>query len=155
MQFIVDTYILEYVESENKYYISFKDSVDKDCRIEINKKVFNEYIESKKSYIKVKNEIGRYTEHSELTDITLYNRCFNKPKSVEDTVIENIRKENILLAKKGLTQTQRRRIELHIEDGVKLEDLAKLEGVRRNKIDKSISLGIKKIKKFLKNGGAK
>ena len=155
MQFIVDTYILEYVESENKYYISFKDSVDKDCRIEINKKVFNEYIESKKSYIKVKNEIGRYMEHSELTDITLYNRCFNKPKSVEDTVIENIRKENILLAKKGLTPTQRRRIELHIEDGIKLEDLAKLEGVRRNKIDKSISLGIKKIKKFLKNGGAK
>ena len=76
-----------------------------------------------------------------------------QPKSVEDTVIENIRKENILLAKKGLTQTQRRRIELHIEEGVKLEDLAKLEGVRKNKIDKSISLGIKKLKKFLKVGG--
>lgn len=74
MQFIVDTYNLEYVESENKYYISFKDSVDNEYKIEINKEIFETYKESKKSYIKIKNEFSRYIEHSELTEITLYNR---------------------------------------------------------------------------------
>ena len=40
MQYKVDSYTLEYVESEDKYYISFIDSVNQECRIEIDKEIF-------------------------------------------------------------------------------------------------------------------
>ena len=51
-----------------------------------------------------------------------------------------------------LTKKQRRRIELHIEDKMTIEEIAKIEGVGRTKIDKSISQGLKKLKFFLKQG---
>ena len=35
MQYEIDNYILEYIEVENKYYISFLDSVNNKCRLEI------------------------------------------------------------------------------------------------------------------------
>ena len=151
MQFIVDTYILEYVESENKYYISFKDSVDKDCKIEINKKVFNEYVESRKSYIKIKNETSRYLEHSNLSELTLYNRSFKKQKSVEDEVLEKIRNDKLSFAENILTQTQKRRIKLHIKYGLTLEYIAKKENCSVEAISKSVRIGISKLQKKLKN----
>lgn len=43
MRYEVDSYTLEYVEDEDKYYISFRDSVEQDCRIEIDKDIF-EYL---------------------------------------------------------------------------------------------------------------
>lgn len=54
MQYIVDSYILEYVENKEKYYISFKDSINKQCRIEINREIFEEYMKSRKCYKKYK-----------------------------------------------------------------------------------------------------
>ena len=56
MRYEVDSYTLEYVEDEDKYYISFRDSVEQDCRIEIDKDIFDTYTNSKKTYIKIKNE---------------------------------------------------------------------------------------------------
>ncbi len=48
MRYEVDSYTLEYVEDEDKYYISFRDSVEQDCRIEIDKDIFDTYTNSKK-----------------------------------------------------------------------------------------------------------
>ncbi len=56
MQYKVDNYTLEYIEDEDKYYISFTDSVEQECRIEIEKEIFDTYIKSKRAYIKIKNE---------------------------------------------------------------------------------------------------
>lgn len=55
-QYEVDDYTLEYIKDEGKYYISFKDSADRDCKIEIDKGTFEIYRESKSTYIKIKNE---------------------------------------------------------------------------------------------------
>ena len=104
--------------------------------------------------MRIDNETRRHiVADADLTEINLYKKSFNKPKSVEDIVIEKFIRDKVGIAKKRLTQVQRRRIELHIEKGFSLEDIARIEGVRKNKIDKSISLGIKKLKKFLKMGG--
>ena len=75
-----------------------------------------------------------------------------KQKSVEDEVQEKIEKEKLKKAKSVLTETQKRRIELYIEEGMSLGKIAQIEGVGKSKIDKSISQGIKKIKKFLNEG---
>lgn len=149
MKYRVDSYILEYIENENKYYISFLDSANQECRIEIDKEIFDIYMSSKKSYVKIKNETSRYIEQSELTEEDIYNRAKYKVKDAEEIFIDNLEREKMRKAKEKLTDTQIRRLELHIVDEVTIRDLAKLENVRKNQIEKSIQLGIKKLKKFI------
>lgn len=84
MRYEVDSYTLEYVEDEDKYYISFRDSVEQDCRIEIDKDIFDTYTNSKKTYIKIKNETSRHLEQSDLTEEDMYKRAFEPVESVED-----------------------------------------------------------------------
>ena len=153
MQYEVDEYIVEHIEETDKYYIYFKDSVNNECKIEINKNIYEAYIESKKAYTRIKNQNTRYEEQSQQTEISLYTRALYKEKSIEDVLIKNIEFEILRKAKAKLTDIQRKRIELHIEDGLTLKEIARIEGVRRNKIDKSITQGIKKLKNFLKDGG--
>ena len=90
MQYEVDSYTLEYIEDENKYYISFVDSAEQDCRIQIDKEIFDTYMKSKKAYTKIKNETSRHLEHSLLTDEEIYNRAFDPVESVEETAITYI-----------------------------------------------------------------
>ncbi len=149
MKYRVDSYILEYIENENKYYISFLDSANQECRIEIDKEIFDIYMSSKKSYVKIKNETSRYIEQSELTEEDIYNRAKYKVKDAEEIFIDNLEREKLRKAKEKLTDTQIRRLELHIVDEVTIRDLAKLENVRKNQIEKSIQLGIKKLKKLI------
>lgn len=151
MQYLVDTYTLEYLENENKYFISFKDSVENDCKIEISREIFEEYMISKRAYKKVQNEFDRHQEQSEQSEITLYKRSIEKVKSAEEQYIENISKEKLKIAEKELTETQMRRIELHFIDKITIRDLAKMENVRKKQIEKSIQLGLKKLKKFFEN----
>lgn len=148
MQYEVDSYILEYVEKDDKYYISFLDSAKKNCRMEITKDIFNAYINSKKAYTKINNEVSRHIEHLYLSDTEIYNRSFHKEKNVEDMVLENIDKEILMKALGNLTETQFRRIELHIINEITIRDVAKLEKVQKRQIEKSLSLGFKKLKKF-------
>ena len=148
MRYEVDSYTLEYVEDEDKYYISFRDSVEQDCRIEIDKDIFDTYTNSKKAYIKIKNETSRHLEQSDLTEEDMYKRAFEPVESVEETVIKNIEKEKVKDALKDLTSTQFRRIDLHIVNEITIRDVAKLEKVQKSQIQKSLELGLKKIKKF-------
>lgn len=150
MQFIVDTYNLEYVESENKYYISFKDSVDNEYKIEINKEIFETYKESKKNYIKIKNEFSRYIEHSELTEITLYNRCMQKNKKIEELIINEKETESITEVIWKLPNPQNRRVYMRVIEKFTISKIAKIEGCSKSAISQSVRLGIEKILKNLK-----
>ena len=47
-----------------------------------------------------------------------------------------------------LEEAQYRRIELHIINEITIKDVAKLENVQKRQIEKSLRLGLKKIKKF-------
>ena len=149
MQYKVDSYTLEYIEDEDKYYISFLDSVNKECKLEIEKDVFDIYINSKKAYTKIKNEASRYMEHSELTEEDIYSRASSIFETTEDKYFKNKEREKLSLALKTLTDTQYRRIELHIVEEITIRDLAKKENVQKSQIQKSLKLGMKKLKKIL------
>ena len=151
MKYEVDSYTLEYIENEEKYYISFNDSVGKECRLEIDKDIFDIYLKSKKAYIKIKNETSRYLEHSELDEEQLYKRIFKQPESVENIIIKDNDNNKLNKALSTLTETQLRRVELHIINAITIRDLAKREKARKKQIEKSIYLGLKKIKKFFEN----
>lgn len=148
MQYEVDSYTLEYNENENKYYISFIDSAKKECKLEIEKEIFDIYMKSKKAYIKIKNETSRHIEHLDLSEEQLYNRSISNIESTEDKVIKNMEKQKMNEALKELTDIQLRRMELHIINEITIRDLAKLEKVQKKQIQKSLELSFKKIKNF-------
>lgn len=148
MQYEVDSYTLEYNENENKYYISFIDSARKECKLEIEKEIFDIYMKSKKAYIKIKNETSRHIEHLDLSEEQLYNRSISNIESTEDKVIKNMEKQKVNEALKELTDIQLRRMELHIINEITIRDLAKLEKVQKKQIQKSLELSFKKIKNF-------
>ena len=87
-------------------------------------------------------------EQSELTDEEIYNRAFEKEESIEETVMKDIEKEKMQQALKNLTEVQQRRIELHIVNNITIRDIAQLEKVRKKQIEKSLQIGLKKIKKI-------
>ena len=70
--------------------------------------------------------------------------------SKNDECKENIKKV-IHLAMSHLTSKQAKRIYAHYYLGMSKAEIARKEGVKRQSIDISISLGLKKMKKFLKN----
>lgn len=148
MQYEVDSYILEYKEDENKYYISFTDSVNQQCRLEIDKELFDIYMTSKKSYVKIKNETSRHLEQLNLNETEIHKRASNTGDSVEDIVLKDMETEKVTQAMKELTETQCRRIELHIINNITIRDIAKMENVQKSQIQKSLKLGLKKLKKF-------
>lgn len=148
MQYEVDSYTLEYIEKEDKYYISFVDSAKQECRLEIDKEIFDIYMKSKKAYIKIKNETSRHIEKSELTEEQIYTRAFENAKSAEDEALKKIEKQKMNEALKTLTDVQLRRIDLHIVNEITIRDVAKLEKVKKRQVEKSLQLGLKKIKKF-------
>lgn len=151
MLYEVDSYTLEYDENTNKYYISFMDSAKNNCRVQIDKEIFDIYMTSKKSYTKIKNETSRHLEHSDLSEMDIYKRSFQQPSSVEDVVIKNIETEKLGKALGTLTNAQYRRIELHIINEITIRGIADIEKVKKNQVEKSLKLGLKKIKKFLED----
>ncbi|MBP3254918.1 MAG: sigma-70 family RNA polymerase sigma factor [Clostridia bacterium] len=148
MQYKVDSYILEYIESEDKYYISFLDSANQECKIEIEKEIFDIYMNSRKAYTKIKNETSRHIGNSKSINELLYNDLFPSEESTEDTAIKNIESEKVRIALNSLTDAQHRRLELHIINEITIRDIAKLEKVQKSQIQKSLKSGIKNFKKF-------
>lgn len=148
MQYEVDSYILEYIETEDKYYISFLDSAKHNCRIEIEKEIFDAYMNSRKAYTKIKNETMRHLEHLNLSEENIHNRAFYKVESAENVFIRQEDINKINMAMNTLTDTQQRRIELHFINDITIRDIAKIENVQKNQIQKSLKLGAKKFKNF-------
>ena len=153
MEYKVDSYILEYVESEDKYYISFLDSAKQNCRIEIKKDVFDAYMNSRKAYKKIKNETSRHLERMSLTEEDIFNRSFFQTETTEEAAIRNMEIENVNKALNNLTETQQRRVQLHFISDITIRDIAKLEKVQKSQIQKSLQLGINKFKNFFENRG--
>lgn len=155
MEYEVDSYTLEHINinGQNKYYLSFKDSVEQDCKIEIEKEIFDAYMTSRKAYTKIKNEKSRHLEHFPLTDIEIYRRSFYPNKTTEEIAIKNIENEKVNEAMKQLTDVQNRRIELHIINKITIREVARIENVQKKQIEKSLHLGLKKLRKILKDRG--
>ena len=70
--------------------------------------------------------------------------------SVEDEYFHQEQTDKLTDAKQKLTEVQRRRLELYIEDGLSMRKIAQKEGVHYTAVEDSIRAAFKKIKKFLK-----
>ena len=152
MQYEVDTYKLEYNEEMNKYYILFKDSSGKECKLEINEEIFNVYMKSKKEYKKIQNQYDRHEEHSQQTEINLYQKSVIKGDNVEDIVINKLMCSELKRMIREIPTPHNKRLEMYLFNEMTIQEIAIKENRDERTIRYSISKGIseitKKIKKF-------
>lgn len=150
MKYEVDSYILEYNEAINKYFIYFKDSVNNECRLEIKKEIFDTYMKSKKEYKKIQNQYDRHEEHSVQTDISLYKKSSASKTSLEDMVIDKINNSALRKIVKDVPEPHNRRLEMYFFEDMTIKEIASKENKNERTIRYSISKGINEIAKKIK-----
>ena len=151
MQYEVDTYKLEFDDKLNKYYIFFKDSVGKECKLEIEEEIFNVYMDSKKVYKKIQNQYDRHEEHFEQTEENLYKKGVHTEEYVEDFIIKKETYSDLRKTVKKVTSPHNKRIEMYFFKEMTAQEIATKEGKNERTIRYSIKKGIDEIiKKFKK-----
>ena len=140
----------EVVGGLTRYYVSFVDGAGIQRETEVSRPVFAEF----RRFIKIERNLlrwdERYVEQSELTEVALYNRALFPDKSVEETVFDNLQVKQFRTVFQKLSKTQRRRFVLHYEFGLTFEQIAKMEGCKRQAIQQCVSRVEEKIKENCK-----
>ena len=139
----------EVIEGIPHYYVSFTDEQAIHRKTEVSRPVYLEFLRFIKTERNLRRWDERHTEQSELSDETLYNRALQTPKSVEDTILDSLRNEQLWLAIKELPEIQRRRFLLYHEFGLTYEQIAEIEGCSKVSAFRSVNRAEEKIKKLL------
>ena len=140
-------YTLHSEKAKNIYRVTFSNQ-NKTVNIAITKEIFDELDENEKEDARQIQKIARYNERNIVTESTLNKRVFNKPENVEEIVIRKINNEKLKKAMDKLSKEQRRRILLHYDYQMSLEEIAEIEGRSKQAIQESIEWGMKKLKKI-------
>ena len=141
----------EIIEGITHYYISFADGEAVRREIEISRPVYLEFLRFVKTERNLRRWNERHTEQSELTDETLYKRALHPPKEFEDMFLDSLQNEQLRLAIQELPEIQRRRFVLHHEFGFTYEQIADMEGCKKQSICESVIRAEEKIKEKIKN----
>lgn len=120
-------YILEYLESENKYKIKFKNSHDINNSIDVSEKIYETFNRFELEDIAEMNEYDRHIEHSQLTEITLNKRASKKQIDLEDLVIKRMEYKKLHNAILKLPEIQKKRLMLYFFKGLTLKKLRLLK----------------------------
>ena len=131
-------------------YVSFKDGLDMLQEVEIDKVLYEAFDRFELEDISYLNRLSRHIEHSELSDAALNDRAFCRPESLEDAVIKKQEREALHKAIIKLPETQRRRLLLYFFGGLTYEQIAKLEGCKRQAIQCTVQTALNNLKKNLK-----
>ena len=133
----------------NTYIIIFKAN-SREEKVKVNKDVYEAFNQFELEDIRQLHEYERHIEHSEQSDINLYNRAVEQNSSVEEIVENNILQENIKKAMNTLTLIQKRRIYKYFFENKTLEIIAKEEKCSIMSVKESIDAAIRKLQKILK-----
>jgi len=138
------------VEGIVRYFVAFKDGQGLLREIEVSRPIYLEFQRFAKQEHNQDRQDRRHMERSDLTDQSLYDRALHKPKSVEDTVLDNMRAERLAEVIAELPEIQRRRFVLYHEFGLTYDQIAKMEGCKRQPIIRSVSRAEEKIRESFK-----
>lgn len=136
-------------EKEDKHFLSFQDGQGVLRELQITKELFEVLNRFELDDLSILNEWDRHYEHSELTEISLYNRAVTPPESMEETVLRSIEYERLHRAISELPETQRRRLALYYFRELTYEQIAEIEGCSHPAVIKSVHAAIEKIKKII------
>lgn len=142
-------YTLDY--DANSYTVVFTDGRGNTIKLNISTEIYNVLDHFELEDISQLHEYERHIEHSEIYEGNLNKRAFNKQKSVEDIVEQNIINENVRYAISKLSSIQKRRIIKYYFDGKNEYEIAKEEGTSHQSVHISLERAKEKLKEILKN----
>ena len=148
--FIIDGYEIKGNSEKDIYSITFKNSAGYIVTSEINKDIAFAFIESKRQRSRENCFDREYSNEFISTSISKSLDDVIQDISVEESFIKKEENKNINEAMDSLSEIQRKRIEKHIINEVPVTEMALVEKTNRQRIYKSIRLGIKKIRKLFK-----
>lgn len=145
----VDGY--EIIEENGKFIKAiFKDAEGNTITIDLNSGLEEEFIKRRKEEFREENEKRRHIDNYLTEDYLFEIRTSEESYSIEDIVIDNTTKEEIIKEIWKLPSIQARRVFMHLINEYSLTKIAEIEGVSLPSIKDSINLGIGKLRKNLK-----
>ena len=141
----------ETIQGITYYYVSFKDGQAIPQETEVSLDVYLEFCRFVKKERNLRRSDERHMEQSDLTEKTLYNRALRPSKGVEEAVFDSLRDEQLRRAIAELPEIQRRRFVLYHEFGFSYEQIARIEGCKRQSVTRSIESAEEKIREKIKN----
>ena len=135
----------------SKFFVSFKDGMGISQEIEINEKQNNAFNEFELEDLSEMNEFDRHIEHSEIYENNLEKRAKEKTISMEDEFIKQTTFEELKKAIEMLPENQKRRIKNYYFDDLNTYQIARLEGIAHQVVDRSIKKAINNLRKILRN----
>ncbi len=145
-------YSLEVIKGKNKekYFVSFTDGDGEFHRVEINLDIYSALFELNKTDRNLTRSDERNLEHSEITERNLNKRSFEKPKGIEEIILEKEMKTLFWEAIGELPDIQRKRLLLYYEYGFSLKEIAVMEKCSIRAIQYSIEIAKKKLEEKIK-----
>lgn len=137
-----------YRTEDGKYHLSFRDGRGISHHLELDETLYALFDRFELDDISYFNVVDRHYEHSELTELSLNNRAFQKEESLEEQVLKKLEEERLHRAISQLPEIQRRRIILYYFEDLTYEQIAELESCTKRAVKFSIDLALKKLKKI-------
>lgn len=125
------------------FFVSFRDVSGKLWTVEVDRLVYDSFEHFEREDLSFLNIWDRHLEQSELTDASLNQRATKKEKSIEETMIQNIQKEQLHKTISQLPEKQRRRIKMYYFDDMTYQEIAEKEGCTLQAVAKSIGVAEK------------
>lgn len=129
----------------------FKDFDGNEINIELGEKMQMEFLERRREEFKEENERRRHIDNFLRDDFLFEVKTAEKSYSIEDLVINENQRDYIIQEIWELPPIQARRTFMHLINEYSLTKIARIERVSVTAIEKSVSKGIKYLKKKLKN----
>lgn len=155
-------YYLSSDKKNNTYIVTISsEDITEDIKVEITKEVFDLMDELEKDEAKLIQRDKRHLnsniyliEHDdesftqeEIMEVFFYKRAKDKPKSLEDKVIEKIENEKLYKALNLLSDMHRRRILLYFKHNLSFSQIAEIEGCSKMAVKYSIDNALKELQK--------
>lgn len=133
--------------TESHYYVSFRDGQGKYHCLEISEELFREFDRFELDDLSFLNEVDNHYEHSELTEVSLYNRASQPPEELEESIFRSMDGAWLHAAVDALPEVQRRRVRLYYFEGHTYQEIAALEGCTKMAVKFSVETALKNLKK--------
>lgn len=142
-------YNINYLESKQIYEIEFIDSNKIKQKMETSKEIYELFNQFELEDISHMNKYDRHIEHIKMDEIQIYKRAFNKEISVEEKVIQNIKKQSLYDAIEKLPELQKQRIYLYYFYNMTQREIAYKQKCSIRAIQYSLQIALKKLRKLL------
>ena len=141
----------ETVRGLTLYFVSIEDGDGDWHEVEVSSSVYQAFMEFTVIERRLRHWDERHREYSEVYDETLNHRALNPQESLDEIVFTALRHEQLQQGITALPEKQRRRFIMYCEYGFTHDEIAALDGCKRQVVARSVEKAKKNLKKYLKD----